>query len=179
MTTGQIIFILIGTLCGITVIMMFMILMISGIELRNSRRHLNFKMLLHYETKFSEMVDAFYEYEITDEQMTYGDYKNKREKIDLCITAIQHHLMVNCADQNYHFTKSHVSEQLFGCAQRMIEIFQEWVDNISKINNLDTENSEEFECLWEEYLLKYNLMRLNALDMKQLISNEATVEVVK
>lgn len=180
MTTGQVVNTMILLMTGLTVFMMMMILWISRLETRNSRKNLSMRLILHYDVKFHNMLMVMEKYQVKEHLTALELYDKYHSDFNDIIMELSEHFSHCCANNDFVFVSKKLSVQLREKSKNLIDSFQDYTDIIRRMDKafevkLD---DEYFESLWEEYFLKYDKMKAIVIDMKQILNNDSILEVL-
>lgn len=184
MTTGQVVNMVIGLMAGMTVFMMIMILWISHIEIRNSRKQLSMKLILHYDAKFHSMLMVMERYQIKEHLTAVELYHKYHGDFNHMIMELSDNFSNYCVNNAFVFVPKSVSTKLREQAKILIETFQDFTDIVKRLDKAfevirHQEGEDEYlESLWEDYFLKYDKMKTSLIEMKHLLNNDSVMEVL-
>jgi len=186
MSTDQIVYLVLATLGLITFLMMLMIVMINRIEIKTSKRELNMKMILFYQSKFNQMLRTLDTYEIKETMMPEALYKRYHGTFDIAIKALSSDIKAYCLHNDFVFLDGLVREQVRYKSKVLVDSLSDWIYNIEKMeeafdkyNHQVIEDSSYLENLWSNYFITYDKMVSTLIKMNKLMNNDALIEVVK
>lgn len=184
MSTDQVVHLLIGCLSVVTLLMMALIVMISRLEVKNSKRHLNMKLMVYYNVKFHNMLKLLERYEIKEHLSVDDLYEKYQDRFAYKIKHIRDEISEHCVDNRFVFVSDELARDLKEKSNDLVATFQEWVDTIRLLDQAFEIKSEPalendyVEELWHSYFLKYDRMKRLTIDMKSIINNDGMLEVI-
>jgi hypothetical protein len=183
MTTDQIVYSMIAMLLLVTFMMMLMILLISRVEIGNSKRHLNLKMIMHYNVRFHNMLTVLESYQIKETSGNIEIYNKHRSLFQHAVKDLSTEISSNCVENDYVFASKQIREDLKYKSKQLVSDFQDWTDSLYMMDQayeLEDEQDESYlENLWENYFLKYDRMITLVIEIKSLVNNNSVLEVIR
>jgi len=177
LSNDQMIYIAIAWLVCTTFLFMFLVVYISRLEIRNSQRQLNLKLAMHHAHLFHRMRIAFDKYKLRD--LTLEAYHKEHMKLNEGIQILSNELSLNCENNQFLFIrKNHLRSQLTLSAKELIEMFQQWTQQIRAIDELSP-NDQRAHDLLERQHNKYQAMIETVIEMYSLLSNDTYLDVIK
>lgn len=193
MSTENIVYLAIGWLSILTALFMFMILYIHHVEIKNSRKMLNMKLVMHYNHRFHRMRIAVEKYHL----FKHDDPQTVEEMIQLfdqnhrvlheSVKTLSDEVTLNCVNNQFLFIHSTTLRfTLTLKAKEVIDIYQEWVDLLRHFDNCIHEDNqsethmsdEEMKELWESFNLRYLKLIDHVIEMCALLTNESVMDVL-
>ncbi|MBI9015253.1 MAG: hypothetical protein JEZ08_23670 [Clostridiales bacterium] len=187
MATDQIVYLMIGSLSIITCLFMFLILLISRFEIKNSQRQLSMDLILHYNHCFHKMYLAFEKYQIRESSKAIDLYLSYEPKFKTSVRELSSEITKNCVHNKYVFITSHkLKEQMILCSKELVEVFQTWTENLKKIEEFGhliksdkIEDEEYFDVLWDTHLIKYDMMIRLVSELQTNLTNDSVEDILR
>lgn len=187
MTTDQIVYLMIGSLSIITCLFMFLILFISRFEIKNSQRQLSMDLILHYNHCFHKMYQTFEKYQIRESSNAMDLYLNYEPKFRASVRELSSEITKNCVHNKYVFiTSQKLKEQMILSSKELVEVFQEWTDNLKKLEEVghliksnSIEDEDYFDVLWDTYLIKYDMMIRLVTELQINLTNDSVEDILR
>ena len=134
---------------------MFLILFISRFEIKNSQRQLSMDLIIHYNYRFHKMYMIFDKYQIREPFKAIELYLNYEPKFRASVRELSSEITKNCVHNKFAFiTSQKLREQMVFQSKELIEVFQDWTDNLKKLEEVGTlmktdtiEDADATRCL--------------------------------
>lgn len=188
MTIEEMVVLAIGWLSVVVILFMLLILFISKIEVKNSKKALNLKLAMHYNHRFHRMRVAFEKNNIfIDNPKTpegAGQLFRKHSRlIQDSIPVLSNEIMQCCVQNQFIFIenkdlKSSLilnSKDIVDRYQRLVHAFKAFEEFVFQ------ETKEEHLVLeyWESLSIQYDTIIHKIIDAHQCISTDGYLDIIK
>lgn len=180
----QVVYAVIAWMSVVVMVMMGVILWITHHEIKNSRREMALKMILHYNHKFHRMKIAFEKHNIfkvhlSDTGGIKDHFSRHNRRFQESIPLLANEISQNCATNAYTFIRNEaLKEELVLVNKNIMEGFQQTVYAYHAFEDKIIKEQEALEDHWEAMTQEYNSVLDQIILCHELLSNNAYQEVI-
>lgn len=180
----QVVYGIIAWMSLVVVLMIGVVLWITHHEIKNSRREMALKLILHYNHKFHRMRMTFEKHNIfkvhlSDTQGIKHHFSSHNRRFHESIPLLANEISQNCATNEYAFIKDdQLKEELILVNKKIMEGFQQTVYAYRSFETKVMNERESLEDHWEAMTQEYNGVLDQIILCHELLGNKAYQEVI-
>ena len=133
------------------------------------------------------MYMIFDKYQIRESTKARELYLSYEPKFRMSVRELSSEITKNCVHNKFAFlTSQTLREQMVLQSKELIEVFQEWTDNLKKLEEVGSlmktdaiEDVDYFDVLWDTYLIKYDTMIRLVTELQISLTNDSVEDILR